>query len=142
MWLFYHVAAAQDTASSYPIVLLDLPVAGESSQLLPLGTVWKLEKAGEHPSVLLSIWKDGILEVDSMRQEVIIVIHPSGKERKKKSRCRLDAYGVYQFNQESERTETVPPITQPRLTGFSSEEFLFLIISLPQIQASILKVFK
>lgn len=70
-------------ANSYPVIFLDLPVTGESCQLLPLGTVRKLEKAGKHPSVLLSVWKDGILEIDSMRQKVIIFIHPNGKEKKK-----------------------------------------------------------
>lgn len=32
-------AAAQGTASSYPVVFLDLPVTGESCHLLPLGAV-------------------------------------------------------------------------------------------------------
>ena len=69
-------------AISYPSVFLDLPVTGESCQLLSLWTVWKLEKARKHPSVLLSVWKDGILEIDSMRQEVIVLIHPNGKKRR------------------------------------------------------------
>lgn len=74
----------QGTDNSYPIIFLDLPVTGESRQLLPLGTVRKLEKAGKHPSVLLSVWKDGILEIDSMRQEVIIFIHPNGTEERRR----------------------------------------------------------
>lgn len=73
----------QGTANSYPIVFLDLPVAGKSCQLLPLRTVRKLEKTGKHPSVLLSVRKDGILEIDSMRQEIIILIHPNGEKKEK-----------------------------------------------------------
>ena len=86
-------SAAQGIANSYPSVFLDLPITGESCQLLPLWTVWKLEKARKHPSVLLSVWKDGILEIDSMRQEVIVLIHPNGKKGGKS--CRLDSHGVY-----------------------------------------------
>jgi hypothetical protein len=48
-----------------------------------LGTVSKLEKAGKHPSVFLRIWKDGFLEIDPMRQEVIIFIQPSQERGKK-----------------------------------------------------------
>ena len=42
--------------------------------------------------LLLSVWKDGILEIDSMRQEVIVLIHPNGKKGGKS--CRLDTHGV------------------------------------------------
>lgn len=69
-------------ASPYPVVFLDLPVTRESRQLLPLGTVSKLEKAGKHPSVLLGVWKDGILEIDSVWQEIVILIHPEGEGSK------------------------------------------------------------
>lgn len=71
-------ASAFSAARSYPVVFLDLPVTGGSTQLLPMGTVGKLEKAGKHPPVLLSVWKDGILEINSVRQEVIVFIHPKG----------------------------------------------------------------
>ena len=64
----------------HPIVFLDLPVTGKSCQVLPLRTIWKLEKVRKHPSVLLSVWKDGILEIDSVRQEVIIFIYPEEEE--------------------------------------------------------------
>ena len=37
-------------------------------------------KAGKHPSVLLSVRKDGILETDSMRLEVIFLICPKEEE--------------------------------------------------------------
>lgn len=37
-------------------------------------------KAGKHPFVLLSVWKDGILETDSMRLEVIFLICPKEEE--------------------------------------------------------------
>ena len=74
-------SVAQGIANSYPSVFLNLPVM-RKLPLLPLWTVWKLEKARKHPSVLLSVWKDGILEIDSMRQEVIVLIHPNGKKRR------------------------------------------------------------
>lgn len=73
------------SSHSYPVVFLDLPVT-RGHQLLPLGTVSKLEEAGKHPSVFLCVWKDGILEIDSMRQEIVIFIHPKGEGSKQ--RCR------------------------------------------------------
>lgn len=77
---------SQTVASSYPVVFLDLPVTGECSQLLPLGTVSELEEAGKHPSVLLRVWKDGVLEIDSVWQEIVIFIHPKGEGSKQRRR--------------------------------------------------------
>lgn len=37
-------------------------------------------KAGKHLSVLLHVYKDSILEIDSMRLEVIFLIHPEEEE--------------------------------------------------------------
>lgn len=43
--------------------------------MLCLRAVRKLEKAGKHPSVLLGIRENCLLEVDSMWQEDVVLIH-------------------------------------------------------------------
>lgn len=43
--------------------------------MLCLRAVRELEKAGKHPSVLLGIWENCLLEVDSVRQEDVVLIH-------------------------------------------------------------------
>lgn len=43
--------------------------------MLRLRAVRKLEKAGKHPSVLLGVRENRLLEVDSVRQEDVVLIH-------------------------------------------------------------------
>lgn len=43
--------------------------------MLCLRAVRKLEKAGKHPSVLLGVRENRLLEVDSVRQEDVVLIH-------------------------------------------------------------------
>lgn len=43
--------------------------------MLRLRAVRKLEKAGEHPSVLLGVRENRLLEVDSVRQEDVVLVH-------------------------------------------------------------------
>lgn len=59
----------------YPVVLLNLPVTGEAQDMLCLRAVRKLEKAGKHPSVFLGVRENRLLEVDSVRQEDVVLIH-------------------------------------------------------------------
>lgn len=70
----------------YPVVLLNLPVTGEAQHVLCLWAVWELEKAGKHPSVLLGIRENRLLEVDSMWQEDVVLIH-SGTQIARTARC-------------------------------------------------------
>lgn len=46
-------------------------------RLVPLGAVGELEEAGESAPVLIGVREDGILEVDAMGEDVIILIHPA-----------------------------------------------------------------
>ena len=65
----------------YPAVLLSLPLGAEGMErLAPLGAVGELEEAGESASVLGSVWEDGVLEVDTMGEEVVVLIHPAGRD--------------------------------------------------------------
>lgn len=63
---------------SYPAVLLVFPLRAEGvERLAPLGAVGELEEAGEHASVVGCVWEDGVLEVDTMGEDVVVLIHPA-----------------------------------------------------------------
>lgn len=62
----------------YPAVLLGVPLRTEGvERLVPLGAVGELEKAGERAPVLGCVWEDGILEVDTVWQHVVVLVHPA-----------------------------------------------------------------
>lgn len=73
---------AEYQCDTYPTVLLSLPLRGVLVHMGARSTVGKLEETGKHVVDLCSVRKNGILEVDSVRDDVIILIHP-----KKRSRC-------------------------------------------------------
>lgn len=43
-----------------------------------MGAVGELEQAGERTAVLYGVWEDGVLEVDPVGQDVVVLIHPVG----------------------------------------------------------------
>lgn len=62
----------------YPIVLLGVPLWAEGvERLAPLGAVGELEEAGESASVLGRVKEDGILEVDTMWADVVVLVQPA-----------------------------------------------------------------
>lgn len=61
----------------YPAVLLSLPLGGEGVDLSPRRAVGKLEEAGKHAMVVCSVGEDGVLEVHTMRDDVVVLIHPA-----------------------------------------------------------------
>lgn len=77
----------------YPVVLLNLPVTGEAQHMLCLRAVWKLEKAGKHPSVLLGIRENRLLEVDSVWQEEVVLIH-SGTQIAQAALCENEQHSL------------------------------------------------
>lgn len=63
--------------ASHPAVLLDVPLGAERSErLAPQGAVGELEKAGERAPVLCRVREDGVLEVDAVRKDAVVLIHP------------------------------------------------------------------
>ena len=78
----------------YPVVLLNVPLRAKGvERLAPLGAVGELEEAGECASVVGCIGEDGVLEVDAMGEDVIVLIHPADDinrkscEDKSKKKC-------------------------------------------------------
>lgn len=68
----------QQQKKPYPAVLLGLPLGAEGvERLAPLGAVGELEKTGESAPVLTGVGEDGILKVDAVGEEVVVVIHPA-----------------------------------------------------------------
>lgn len=67
---------------TYPAVLLSLPVRGEAVDLSTRRAVGKLEKACKHAVVICGVSEDGILEVHSMRDNIVILIHPVWQKSK------------------------------------------------------------
>ena len=68
-----------------------------------------------NPSVILSVWEDGLLEIDSMRPEVIVLIHPNGKKGSK-SCIDWTPMGCTILNREStEDCDSVASYTTPFL---------------------------
>lgn len=65
----------------HPVILLGVPLGAEGvERLVPLGAVGELEEAGEGAPVLSGVGEDGILEVDTVWQDVVVLIHPAGDE--------------------------------------------------------------
>lgn len=62
----------------YPAVFLRVPLGAESLKwLAPLSAVGELKQTGKRASVLNRVSKDGILEVDPMRSDAVVLIHPT-----------------------------------------------------------------
>ncbi len=61
---------------SYPAVFLALPITIKAVHRLSTRAVWELEEAGKQSSVLQGVREYGILEVDSMREDAVVFIHP------------------------------------------------------------------
>lgn len=62
----------------YPAVFLHVPLGAESLKwLAPLSAVGELKQTGKRASVLNRVSKDGILEVDPMRSDTVVLIHPT-----------------------------------------------------------------
>lgn len=62
----------------YPIVLLGVPLWAEGvERLAPLGAVGELKEARESASVLGRVKEDGILEVDTMWADVVVLVQPA-----------------------------------------------------------------
>lgn len=68
----------------YPAVLLSLPLGGEAVDLSARRAVGKLEEAGKHAVVLCGVAEDGILEVYSMRNDIVVLIHPVWQKSQKR----------------------------------------------------------
>lgn len=67
------------TVVAHPVVLLDFPVWSICVHLRTRCAVGKLEQAGEHAMVLWCVGKDGILEINAMRNDAVVFIHPVKK---------------------------------------------------------------
>lgn len=68
----------------YPAVLLGVPLGAEGvERLAPLGAVGELEEAGEGAPVVGRVGEDGVLEVDAVGQDVIVLIHPAEETNRK-----------------------------------------------------------
>ncbi len=61
---------------SYPAVFLALPITIKVVHRRSTRAVWELEEAGKQSSVLQGVREYGVLEVDSMREDVVVFIHP------------------------------------------------------------------
>lgn len=74
---------------SHPVVLLRVPLRAERvERLILLAAVGKLKEAGEGAPVLSGVGEDGILEVDTMWQNVVVLVHPAGDMKEKEEKCK------------------------------------------------------
>jgi len=60
----------------HPAVLLGLPLGRVGVDLGPRRAVGELEEAGEHAVVLGRVGEDGVLEVDTVGEDAVVLIHP------------------------------------------------------------------
>lgn len=61
---------------AYPAVLLRFPLGSVRVDLRAGRAVGELEEAGEHAVVFRCVREDGVLEIHSMRDDVVVFIHP------------------------------------------------------------------
>lgn len=66
--------------TTYPAVLLGLPLWAVLVDLSAWRAVGELEKAGEHAVYLCSVREDWVLEVHPMRDNVVVLIHPESTD--------------------------------------------------------------
>lgn len=52
--------------------------------MAPLGAVGKLEEAGEGAPVVGRVGEDGVLKVDAVGEDVVVLIHPAEEIVQKK----------------------------------------------------------
>lgn len=86
---------------SHPVVLLGVPLRAERVEwLVPLGAVGELKETGEGAPVFSGVGEDGILEVDTVWQDVVVLVHPAGdmKEKEEKSKRCLKILSVTSWN--------------------------------------------
>lgn len=72
--------------NAYPAVLLGLPLRSVHVDLGSGGAVGELEETGEHAVVLRRVREDGVLEVHSMWNNAVVLIHPT-REKKDKGKA-------------------------------------------------------
>lgn len=71
-------------SAPYPVVLLGVPLGAEGVEgLAPLGAVGELEEAGECAPVLGRVREDGVLEVDAVGEDVVVLVHPVEETNRK-----------------------------------------------------------
>ena len=71
-------------SAPYPVVLLGVPLRAEGVEgLAPLGAVGELEEAGERAPVLGRVREDGVLEVDAVGEDVVVLVHPVEETNRK-----------------------------------------------------------
>lgn len=79
----------------YPTVLLGVPLRAEGvERLASLGAVGELEEAGEGASVIGCVGKDGVLEVDAVGEDVVVLVHPAEEINRKTEQKAEAAAGV------------------------------------------------
>lgn len=81
---------------SYSVVLLSIPLGAiRVERLLFVAAVGELKEAGESASVVCCVREDGVLEVDPVWEEVVVLIHPAadGKKRELMREIRLGEVG-------------------------------------------------
>lgn len=81
--------------ATYPAVLLSLPFRAVVVDLSTRCAVGKLEKAGKHAVDLCSVREDWVLEVHSMRDNIVVLIHPENS-----SRCTQTQIECVKFEQQ------------------------------------------
>lgn len=74
--VYTHNCGAGCLTRAYPAVLLCLPLRGVRVDLCPSCAVGELEEAGKHAVVFRCVREDGVLEIHSMRNNVVVFIHP------------------------------------------------------------------
>ena len=80
----------------YPAVFLGVPLGAEGVEgLAPLGAVGELEEAGERAPVLGRVGEDGVLEVDAVGEDVVVLVHPAEEINRKTEQKAEAAAGGY-----------------------------------------------
>lgn len=72
-----------------PTVLLSLPVGGVLVNMRATGAVGKLEEAGKHAVDVCSVRENGILEVHSVWNDVVVLVHPKNRSRCDRANSRI-----------------------------------------------------
>lgn len=76
----------------YPAVLLGVPLRAEGvERLAALGAVGELEEAGERAPVLGRVGEDGVLEVDAVGEDVVVLVHPAEEVEQENREGRAEA---------------------------------------------------
>lgn len=73
----------------YPAVLLSFPLWREAVDLSAWCAVGKLEKTSKHAVVIAGVREDGVLEVHSMWENVVVFIHPTWQKEKRLAKVNI-----------------------------------------------------